>query len=341
MDKKGKILVTGGAGFIGANFVKFLLRSEPRARIINFDALTYAGNIENLSDVLGDSRHEFVHGDIRDKAGVGAVFARGGIACVINFAAESHVDRSLDSPDSFVQTNVLGCLNLLEAARRHGVARFVQISTDEVYGSLLPGEAAFTEESPIRPNSPYSASKASADHLARAYHHSYGLDTVVTRCSNNYGPMQFPEKMIPLCINNAFNGRKIPVYGDGMQVRDWLHVEDHCSAVWEVCRKGRAGEVYNIGGACQTTNLDLVRAILRECGRDESLVSFVKDRPGHDRRYAMDFTKLNKETGWKPRHEFEKGLADTVKWYSSNKGWLEHVSSGEYKGYYEKMYSNR
>jgi dTDP-glucose 4,6-dehydratase len=336
-----RILVTGGAGFIGANFIKHLLRLEKDIKIVNYDVLTYAGNLESLSDVLHDGRHVFVHGDIRDPLKLEEVITEHRIEGIINFAAESHVDRSIENPLEFIQTNVLGTLNLLMAARKFGVGSFLQVSTDEVYGSLLPDEDAFTEETQIRPNSPYSASKASADHLVRAYYHSFGLDTIITRCSNNYGPLQFPEKMIPLCINNALKGEKIPVYGDGMQVRDWLYVEDHCVAIWTLFLSGRSGEVYNVGGGKQMTNLDLVKTILMECGKDESLISFVKDRPGHDRRYAVNFSKIEKEMGWRPKHDFKSGIASTVRWYLENKKWLNDLTSGQYKFYYEKMYSGR
>ncbi|HPN83719.1 MAG TPA: dTDP-glucose 4,6-dehydratase [Victivallales bacterium] len=335
------ILVTGGAGFIGANFVKYLLRKQRDILVVNYDALTYAGNLESLSDLLEEKRHIFIHGDIRDQSKIEKTLVENQIEGVINFAAESHVDRSIDNPGEFIQTNVVGTLNLLATARKLGIKRFLQISTDEVYGSLSSEEAAFTEDTQIRPNSPYSASKASADHLVRAYHHTFGMDTLITRCSNNYGPLQFPEKMIPLCINNAFCGKKIPVYGDGMQIRDWLYVEDHCEAIWKVFLKGKSGEVYNIGGDNQMTNIDLVRTILKTCGRDDSLISFVKDRPGHDRRYAINFSKIKKELDWKPKHDFASGIVSTVKWYSENREWLDHLTSGEYKSYYEKMYSGR
>lgn len=341
MSKKGKIFISGGAGFIGSNFVRFVLQREAETEIINYDALTYAGNLENLSMFKKDDRHIFIHGDIRDKSKLEEVFKKYEIKGIINFAAESHVDRSLESPDDFLTTNVSGTLNLLQMARKYNIARFLQVSTDEVYGSLSEDEPSFTENSQVKPNSPYSASKAAADHFVRAYHHSYGMNTIITRCSNNYGPYQFPEKMIPLCINNAFNDKKIPVYGDGMQIRDWLHVEDHCRALLLIFQKGKSGNIYNIGGNCQIRNIDLVKMILDVCGKDDSLISFVKDRPGHDRRYAINFSKLKNELGWEPRYKLKKGISETVKWYSKNRKWLDDIVSGVYKNYYEKMYSNR
>jgi dTDP-glucose 4,6-dehydratase len=336
-----RILVTGGAGFIGANFVKFLLKEETDVFIVNYDAMTYAGNLESISDVLTDDRHVFVHGDIRDSVKIDETIKSHRLEAIINFAAESHVDRSIEGPEAFIDTNVNGTLKLLISSQKIGLKRFLQVSTDEVYGSLLPDEEAFREDTQIKPNSPYSASKAAADHLVRAYHHTFGLDSITTRCSNNYGPYQFPEKMIPLCINNAFNNKKIPVYGDGMQIRDWLYVEDHCRAIWLAFKNGKTGETYNIGGGNQMTNIELVKIILKECGKDESLIDFVKDRPGHDRRYAIDFSKIKRELAWSPLCNFDAGIRKTVKWYCENRKWLDNLTSGEYKKYYEKMYSGR
>jgi dTDP-glucose 4,6-dehydratase len=334
------ILVTGGAGFIGVNFVRLLLRDEPGVQVVNLDALTYAGNLESLADLLEDPRHRFVHGSIADADLVGRLFAEHRFDGVINFAAESHVDRSISGPRIFLETNILGTQVLLDAARGAGVRRFLQVSTDEVYGSLGP-QGAFREDSPIQPNSPYSASKASADHLVRAYHHTYGLDTVITRCSNNYGPYQFPEKMIPLCINNIRQGKPIPIYGDGLQVRDWLFVEDHCRGVWLAFCKGVAGEVYNLGGENERTNLDLVRTLLQLLGADESLITYVKDRPGHDRRYAIDATKIRRELGWTPSVGFAEGMRRTIDWYRGHGDWLSHIVDGDYQHYYRRMYAGR
>ncbi len=335
------ILVTGGAGFIGANFVGMLLSERKDLKVVNLDALTYAGNLENLSGRMENRNHVFVHGDIRSRELVEKIIKEHKIDGIINFAAESHVDRSISSPGIFIETNVSGTLNLLQCAKEIGVKRFLQVSTDEVYGSLAPDEEKFSEHTSIKPNSPYSASKAAADHLVRAFNHTYHLDTVITRCSNNYGPYQFPEKMIPLCINNIRNDKQIPVYGDGMQIRDWLYVYDHCAAILQVFEKGKNGEVYNIGGNNEKTNLDLVKTLLKLLKKDESLIKFVKDRPGHDRRYAIDNSKITKSLGWKPSVTFEQGIAKTVDWYLANQKWLDHVTSGEYQKYYEKEYRNR
>jgi dTDP-glucose 4,6-dehydratase len=334
------LLVTGGAGFIGSSYVRLARRRRPDALVVNLDALTYAGNLESLSDLQGDSGHLFVRGDIRDGALVRELLQRHRIEAVVHFAAESHVDRSILSAEPFVDTNVLGTLRLLEAARAEGVRRFVQVSTDEVYGSLGP-QGAFDEGSPIDPRSPYSASKAAADHLVQAFHHTHGLDVVITRCSNNYGPYQFPEKLIPLMILNALEGKPLPVYGDGLYVRDWIHVEDHCEAVDLVLTGGRAGEVYNIGAENDRPNLEVIRAILRLTGQDESLIRHVPDRPGHDRRYAMNAAKIRGQLGWRPRRDFDAGLAETVAWYRSNRPWWEHVRSGAYRDYYETQYGQR
>jgi len=334
------LLVTGGAGFIGSTYVHMARRLRPADLVVNVDALTYAGNLENLRDLEGDAQHVFVRADIRDGDAMLDVMRRHAVDVVVNFAAESHVDRSIMSAAPFLDTNVAGTLRLLEAARTAGVRRFVQISTDEVYGTLGP-EGAFEETTPLSPRSPYSASKAAADHFVMAFHHTHGMDTVITRCSNNYGPYQFPEKLIPLMIANAFDGQSLPVYGDGLYVRDWIHVEDHCEAIDAVLLGGRAGEVYNVGAGNERPNLDVVRAILRLTERDESLIRYVPDRPGHDRRYAMNAAKIQGELGWRPRHGFEDGLAATVAWYRSNRTWIERVRSGAYRDYYDKQYKDR
>ena len=334
------IMVTGGAGFIGANFVRYLISKEPEVRIVNLDALTYSGNVANLAGIMEDERHEFVLGSITNAELVAYLLGTYEVEGIINFAAESHVDRSIEDPGIFVETNVRGTQVLLREAMNAGVKRFLQISTDEVYGAL--GETGlFTEETPIHPNSPYSASKAGADHLVLAASHTYGLDAVITRCSNNYGPYQFPEKMIPLMINNAREDKPLPVYGDGQYVRDWIHVEDHCEAVWEVFCKGKAGNVYNVGGNSERTNLGVIKIILQALDKPESLIRFVKDRPGHDRRYAIDASKIEKEIGWQPRHDFETGIQETIRWYIDNDAWLQDVLTGEYQEYYRSMYSER
>jgi dTDP-glucose 4,6-dehydratase len=308
--------------------------------VVNLDKLTYAGNLENLSDVMENSRHRFIKGDICDASTVRAVLSEDRIDSIVHLAAESHVDRSIMGSTVFVQTNVAGTGVLLEAAREHGIDRFVHVSTDEVYGSLGP-TGKFTEQTPLHPNSPYAASKASSDLLALAYHHTYGLPVVVTRCSNNYGPYQFPEKLIPLMIINALDNKPLPVYGDGLNVRDWLHVEDHSRAIEVLLKDGKPGEVYNIGGNSEWKNIDIVKLILREVGKPESLISFVKDRPGHDRRYAMDASKIMNAFGWKARFQFEDGLGKTIRWYRENRSWWEHVISGQYKEYYRVMYEER
>ena len=335
-----KLLVTGGAGFIGSAYVHLVRRTQPDDLVVNVDALAYAGNLENLRDLEGDARHVFVRGDIREGAAMLEVMRRHAIDAVVNFAAESHVDRSIMSAEPFLDTNVAGTLRLLEAARAAGVTRFLQVSTDEVYGSLGP-TGAFEETTPLAPRSPYSASKTAADHFVMAFRHTHGMDTVITRCSNNYGPHQFPEKLIPLMILNAFEGRPLPVYGDGMQLRDWIHVEDHCEAIDLALRGGSAGEVYNIGAENERPNMDVVRAILRLAGQDESLIRHVPDRPGHDRRYAMNSTKIRQTLGWRPRHVFETGLEQTVAWYRDNRSWTEGVRSGAYRDYYDRQYAAR
>jgi len=335
-----RILVTGGAGFIGSDFVRMVLDEQPETQVVNLDKLTYAGNLENLAGYMDRPQHTFVRGDVCDGPLVGRLLKEHGIEAVVHFAAESHVDRSLMDADAFVQTNVGGTLTLLKAALEHGVRRFVQVSTDEVYGSLGP-EGAFTEESPIQPNSPYSASKAAADHLVHAFGHSYGLPVNITRCSNNYGPYQFPEKMIPLMIHNALHDEPLPVYGDGLYVRDWLYVRDHCRAIWAVLTRAEPGRVYNIGGSNERTNLDVVRMILERLGKDERLIRHVKDRPGHDRRYAIDAGRIRRELGWTPQVTFEAGLVRTIEWYRQNTAWLEHVVSGDYRAYYDAWYGQR
>ncbi|HLB25083.1 MAG TPA: dTDP-glucose 4,6-dehydratase [Nitrospirota bacterium] len=319
-----RIMVTGGCGFIGSNFVRHIIETYPEAEVVNLDALTYAGSIENLRDMEDSPRYKFVKGDICDPAV--AARAMEGADAVVHFAAESHVDRSIDHPAVFVLTNVVGTQVLLDAALKTKPSVFVQISTDEVYGSLGP-EGYFTEETPLSPNSPYSASKAGADLLALSYEHTFGLPVVVTRCSNNYGPYQFPEKLIPLFINNALKDVPVPLYGDGLNVRDWLHVLDHCRAVDTVMRKGRPGQVYNIGGNNEKKNIEITRLILSGLGKPESLISYVTDRLGHDRRYAIDSSKVQRELGWSPRITFEDGIGDTIKWYTSHQDWCEAVSA--------------
>jgi dTDP-glucose 4,6-dehydratase len=332
-------MVTGGAGFIGSNLVRLLLHERPDWEIVNFDALTYAGNLASLTDVADNPRYHFILGNVADSKAVTA--AMEGCWGVLHLAAETHVDRSILDPGPFLRTNVVGTQVMLDAARFHKVERFVQVSTDEVYGSLKTNDPAFTETNPLKPNSPYAASKASADLLVRAYVKTYILPAVITRCSNNYGPFQFPEKLIPLLINNALQDKPIPVYGDGMQVRDWIYVEDHCRALLEVLERGRVSETYNIGGRSEMTNLELVKQVLRELGKPESLISFVKDRPGHDRRYAMDTAKIERELGWKSAHSFAGALPKTVNWYINNTEWVKSVTSGEYLAYYQRQYGDR
>jgi dTDP-glucose 4,6-dehydratase len=347
------ILVTGGAGFIGSNFVKYML-SKYDYTIVNLDLLTYAGNLKNLEGIQENDRYHFVKGDICDRQLVDQLFKQYDINVVINFAAESHVDRSIEDPEIFLKTNVLGTQSLLDIAKNNwkvnpndkysrefkdGV-KFIQISTDEVYGTLGK-EGYFTEKTPLAPNSPYSSSKASADLLVRAYHETYGLPINITRCSNNYGPYQFPEKLIPLMINNALKDKPLPVYGDGKQIRDWLYVEDHCSAIDAVLHKGKIGEVYNIGGNNEKENIEVVKLILSYLGKSEDLIEFVKDRLGHDRRYAIDNSKITRELGWAPKYTFEQGIEMTIQWYLNHLEWMETVISGEYMKYYEEMYGNR
>jgi len=334
-----RLLITGGAGFIGSNFVRFVLERHSNCRTINLDKLTYAGNLENLSGLEEDPRYQFVHGDICDRDLVDDILKKG-VDAVINFAAESHVDRSIVEPAEFLRSNVLGTLNLLESCRKSKVGRYVQISTDEVYGSLGPS-GAFVEASPIAPNSPYAASKASADFLVRSYCRTYNFPGLITRCSNNFGPYQFPEKLIPLLIANALAGMPLPIYGDGLHVRDWIHVRDHCAAIDAVLNYGKDGEVYNIGARQESTNLEIAGLILDILRKDKSLITHVEDRPGHDRRYAMDPSKLEAELQWQPQITFHAGLRETVDWYVQNPLWVEHVRSGEYQHYYDRMYRHR
>lgn len=342
-----QILVTGGAGFIGSNFIHYVLDKYQQASVVNLDVLTYAGNLENLSDVVRRKNYTFIHGDIRDRELLDTLFLKYQFDTVVNFAAESHVDRSIETPDLFLSTNILGTQALLDSARRcwssapfAGNARFLQVSTDEVYGTL-GASGKFTENSPIAPNSPYSASKAGADLIVRAYHETYGLPVNITRCSNNYGPYQFPEKLIPLMIHNCLENKPLPVYGDGMQIRDWLYVWDHCSAICAVLEKGCPGQIYNIGGNNEKSNLEIVHLLIRELGKSEQLITHIKDRPGHDRRYAIDNTKITTQLDWAPSVTFEEGMARTIQWYLNQRDWMAHVTSGEYQAYYKTMYSGR
>ncbi len=346
------ILVTGGAGFIGSNFIRWMKQHAPEHKLINVDLLTYAGNLESLCDIPQNEGYVFIRADIRDRAKMNEIFQLYDITHVVNFAAESHVDRSIEDPEVFLNTNILGTQALLDTAKKYwktapedkysrdyraGV-KFLQVSTDEVYGALGK-EGKFTETTPLSPNSPYSAAKASADLVCRAYYETFGMPLNITRCSNNYGPYQFPEKLIPLMIHNCMEGKQLPVYGDGMQIRDWLHVTDHCSAIYTVLLHGQLGEVYNIGGNNERANIDIVKLILRTLGRGEELITYVKDRPGHDRRYAIDNTKITTTLGWTPSYTFEQGIFETIAWYQENPIWLEHVLSGAYEDYYERMYT--
>lgn len=346
------ILVTGGAGFIGSNFINYMIKKYPKYKIINIDFLTYAGNLENLIAVDNYPNYTFIKADIRNRTFIDNIFSKEDIDYVVNFAAESHVDRSISDPEVFLTTNIIGTQVLLDSAKKHwktdpddkysleykpGV-KFVQISTDEVYGAL--GKIGmFNEAMPLKPNSPYSASKASADMIVRAYSETYGLPINITRCSNNYGPFQFPEKLIPLVINNCLKEKDLPIYGDGLQVRDWLHVNDHCSAIDTVLHKGIVGEIYNIGGNNEKTNIEIVKLIISRLGKSTNLIKFVKDRLGHDRRYAVDNTKITTQLDWKPTYTFEQGINETIDWYLSNQNWIERVVSGEYEKYYDNMYS--
>jgi dTDP-glucose 4,6-dehydratase len=351
------VLVTGGAGFIGSNFVLNWLRSESD-KVVNLDRLTYAGNLQNLCDIDGDARHELIVGSITDSDLLASILRQFRPRAVVHFAAETHVDRSIHGPEEFIETNVVGTFRLLQSAREYWTGlsgsdrsafRFLHVSTDEVYGSLAASDPMFNETTAYAPNSPYAASKAASDHLVRSYHHTYGLPTLITNCSNNYGPRQFPEKLIPLLITNALAAKPLPIYGDGMNVRDWLYVEDHCEAIRCVLAKGTPGQTYNVGGCNEKTNLEVVHTLVevlqelipKAAGDYESLITFVKDRPGHDRRYAIDATKIQRELGWKPKETFETGIRRTVQWYLSNEDWLENVTSGAYKQWIAKNYAAR
>lgn len=337
------ILVTGGAGFIGSNFVFHMLKEHPSYRVICLDALTYAGNLSTLEPVMDNPNFRFVKGDITDREVVDKLFEEEKFDFVVNFAAESHVDRSIEDPGIFLKTNILGTQVLLDSSRKYGVKRFHQVSTDEVYGDLPLDrlDLFFTEETPIHTSSPYSASKASADLLVQAYHRTFKLPITISRCSNNYGPYHFPEKLIPLIISRALNDESLPVYGKGENVRDWLYVEDHCTAIDLILHKGKDGEVYNIGGHNEKTNLEVVKTILNELGKPESLITYVKDRAGHDMRYAIDPSKTRRELGWEPTTLFDEGIKKTIKWYLDNRSWWENILSGDYKDYYDEMYSDR
>ena len=337
------IIVTGGAGFIGSNFIFYMFRAHPGWRVVCLDKLTYAGNLSTLEPVMGRADFRFVRADICDREAVDGLFAEEKPDIVVNFAAESHVDRSIEDPGIFLQTNILGTQVLMDACRKYGVKRFHQVSTDEVYGDLPLDrpDMLFTEETPIHTSSPYSASKAGADLLVMAYHRTYGLPATISRCSNNYGPYQFPEKLISLRIRNALRHEPLPVYGDGLNVRDWLYVEDHCRAIDLILRSGRVGEIYNIGGHNEMCNIDIVRLICRELGKPESLITHVTDRKGHDMRYAIDPTKIHAELGWLPETRFEDGIKRTIRWYLENRPWWEEIVSGEYQNYYRKMYGDR
>jgi len=334
-----KILVTGGAGFIGSNFIHYMVERYPEYVIVNLDKLTYAGNLENLKKLEDEANYRFVKGDILDRDLLAPIFAEG-LDAVINFAAESHVDRSILEPDVFVKTNILGTQVLLDLAKQHGVQKYLQVSTDEVYGTL-GSEGLFSESTPLAPNSPYSSSKAGADLLVRAYHETFGLPVNITRCSNNYGPYQFPEKLIPLMIKNALEDKPLPVYGDGSNVRDWLHVEDHCRAIDLVLHKGKNGEVYNVGGNNERTNIQIVRTILDYLEKPESLIRYVEDRLGHDKRYAIDATKLQDELGWEPVYTFDVGIKQTIEWYLNHRDWWQRIVSGQYQEYYQQQYAGR
>ena len=341
MDKK--ILVTGGAGFIGGNFVHYMVDKYPNYMIVNLDALTYAGNLETCQPVEGKLNYKFVKGDIADREFIFDLFEKEKFDIVVNFAAESHVDRSVTDPEIFIKTNVLGTQVLMDASRTFGVERYHQVSTDEVYGDLPLDrpDLFFTEETPLHTSSPYSASKASADLLVFAYYRTFGLPITISRCSNNYGPYHFPEKLIPLMISRALNDERLPVYGNGENVRDWLHVYDHCAAIDLILHKGKVGEVYNVGGHNERTNLEVVKTILKALNKSESLITYVKDRPGHDLRYAIDPQKLENELGWKPTYNFDTGIQQTIEWYLNNKQWWENIISGEYQNYFEKQYGDR
>ena len=333
------ILVTGGAGFIGSNFIQELLSSSDDYNVINLDKLTYAGNLNNLKSIESSSKYTFIQGDISNYSTVESIFSDNKIFCVVNFAAESHVDRSIQDSSSFIQTNIFGTHNLLTISKKYDIEKYIQISTDEVYGSI--DQESFTELSDYKPNSPYAASKASSDLLCRSFYKTFNLPVIITRCSNNYGPYQFPEKLIPLVINNAINEINIPVYGDGLNVRDWIHVKDHCLGIIRVMEAGNPGEVYNFGGGSEETNIEIIKTILDILGKSHKLVEYVKDRLGHDKRYSIDFSKAKKELNWMPKIEFEEGIATTVQWYLKNSVWLSNIISGEYKKYYKTQYGSK
>ena len=337
------VIVTGGAGFIGSNFIFHMLEKHPDYRIICLDKLTYAGNLSTLESVMGNENFAFVKADICDRTAVYSLFEKEKPNIVVNFAAESHVDRSIENPDIFLQTNIIGTSVLLDACRKYGIDRYHQVSTDEVYGDLPLDrpDLFFTETTPLHTSSPYSSSKAAADLLTLSYHRTYGLPVTISRCSNNYGPYHFPEKLIPLMIANALNDKPLPVYGEGKNVRDWLYVEDHCKAIDLIIHKGRVGEVYNVGGHNEKQNIEIVKIICKELGKSESLITYVTDRKGHDLRYAIDPSKISNELGWLPETKFEQGIKKTIKWYFENRKWWENIISGEYQSYYEKMYGNR
>jgi len=334
------ILVTGGAGFIGSNFIHYLMKTYPAFRIINVDALTYAGNLGNLKQVENSPNYTFFKQDIAERSGMKKIFDKNKIDYIVNFAAESHVDRSIETPEIFIQANIIGTQVLLDQAKEHKTKKFVQVSTDEVYGSLGT-EGLFSETTPLAPNSPYSASKAGADFMVRAYYETFNLPVNITRCSNNYGLYQFPEKLIPLIITNALEDKELPVYGDGLNVRDWIHVKDHCRAVGDVLFKAPAGEVYNIGSNSEKTNIEIVKTILKLLNKPETLIKYVKDRLGHDRRYAIDSSKIERELGWRPEYTFEGGIRETVDWYIKNADWWQTIKSGAYRDYYQRMYGGR
>ena len=332
------VLVTGGAGFIGSNFLRYMVNKYPNYDFINLDALTYCGNLENLKDIEDKDNYSFVKGNVCDTELVNGIVEN--VDYIVHFAAESHVDRSIEDPGIFIKSNILGTQTLLDASKKNDIRKFLQVSTDEVYGSLGP-EGYFTEQPPLQANSPYSASKAGADLMVRAYHNTFDLPVNITRCSNNYGPYQFPEKLIPLMISNAIENKELPVYGDGKNIRDWLHVYDHCTGIDLVLHKGKAGEVYNIGGHNERANIDIVKLILNELDKPESLIKFVSDRLGHDRRYAIDSSKIRRDLGWRPKYTFEDGIIETIHWYLDNQDWISKVKSGQYQEYYNKIYKDR
>ena len=331
-------LITGGLGFIGSNFINFILKEDINAEIYNLDSMTYAGNHENLKEIANNPRYHFIAGNICNFELVDFILKKFQITHIIHFAAESHVDRSISNPDIFIETNIKGTLTLLNAAKKNRIERYLQVSTDEVYGSLSFTDPAFTEDNPLKPRSPYSSSKTAADLLVLAYHHTYNLPVIITRCSNNYGPYQFPEKLIPLMIRNIQLDKPLPVYGDGSNIRDWIHVLDHCQGIYDALLKGKNGEIYNFGGNAEVSNINMVKFLLKELGKGEELITFVKDRPGHDLRYAMNISKAARELNWKPKYEFENGMKETIKWYLENQEWVDNVTSGAYLDYYKNQY---